>query len=551
MKRNIMAALTLAAASTVFAQGYKVIVTTTDGVKQEFITEDVSKITFSNTPEYMPANMVIGADYTINSSRTLGNYNLAIGNSNPDNMKDPVEIGDYQVILSLTAPADADPFNAVLPEGYYRMGKGDTAYTWDVTRSAFVIRLAEGADGVSTQSLSQGTVDVRKGDKGYDIRFEFVTLDGTAVDVQFEGDIEFAPGNNVSNEFLTDQDITLTGGQARIYANWYYPFASDGKLELYSGTFDENNNQVEGYWVEVEVYMPKYKEATPTTKCYLPDGLYTIDSRKNILYYTNRPYSFIPGHMVDLWGTEYPVSTQVTYLKDGKRTHAFITDGTMTVSNNGTVIECEFIAENGVKLNATFEGNLVFANFIDNSKEQLPVSTLEENVTLEFPASTEINCWNLGDYIVDGVNNYMFTIGDRTNTVGDFLTFELLCEGELADGTYEINDALTNLTGLKGCLDPGGELLFSWYGDLSSTTSDGVQEILAPITGGTITITSLDNWTKTFTFNLNDNAGHTITGSYNGGFTIEDNKLNAPVLRSGAQPVEVKAHEMTSFSKIR
>lgn len=548
-----MAALALAAASTVFAQGYKVIVTTTDGEKQEFLCDDISKVTFQNAPTYMQANTLVGSDYTLTSNRKLGCYNLAIGNASPDSYNDPVEIGDFQMIVCFVAPLSEDSYSATLPLGYYRMGKGEEPYTWDVNRSGFVIRLGEGNDGLSTQFLTQGTIDVREaeGGKGYQIRYEMMTLDGTTVEVEYTGNLNFPPGTNVTNEFTTDQNIALTGGQARIYANWYYPFASDGKLELYNGSFDENDNQTEGFWIEIETYMPKYEDPSPTMKCFLPDGVYNIDSRKNILYYTNRPYSFIPGHIVNLWGTEYPVSTQVTYLKDGKRTHAFINGGTMTVSNNGTVIECDFVAENGVKITAEYNGEIVFGNFIDNKKEQKPESTLEENVTLNFPASTEINCWNLGDYIVDGLNNYMFTIGDRTGTVGDYVTFELMCEGDLADGVYNINDALTDHCGLTGFVDPGSELLFSWYGDLSTTTSEGMQEILAPISGGTITIATGSDNQKTFTFDVSDNAGHTIKGSFTGSFTISDHKLNAPVLRTKAQPVEVKAKEMTTFSKIR
>ena len=63
-------------------------------------------------------------------------------------------------------------------------------------------------------------------------------------------------------------------------------------------------------------------------------------------------------------------------------------------------------------------------------------------------------------------------------------------EAGLPDGTYTINNSLENGTIIPGEVDYGGGSIFSWYGDLDTTTPDGYQEVLAPLVEGTLTIST-------------------------------------------------------------
>lgn len=56
-------------------------------------------------------------------------------------------------------------------------------------------------------------------------------------------------------------------------------------------------------------------------------------------------------------------------------------------------------------------------------------------------------------------------------------------------------------------------MVFSWYGDLDSTDDEGFQSILAPIFGGTLTVTTIEGDKRKFDFDLRSRKGHKITGS--------------------------------------
>lgn len=69
------------------------------------------------------------------------------------------------------------------------------------------------------------------------------------------------------------------------------------------------------------------------------------------------------------------------------------------------------------------------------------------------------------------------------------------------------------MSGIKGVVNYQGEMVFSWYGDLDSTDDEGYQTILAPISGGTLTVTTIAGDKRKFDFNLRSRKGHKIIGS--------------------------------------
>ena len=71
-----MAVCAIASAATMLAQSYQVVVTTNDGERKVFATDDVSDIKFNNAPTYMEANHMIEATYSPNSEN--GTYSLII-----------------------------------------------------------------------------------------------------------------------------------------------------------------------------------------------------------------------------------------------------------------------------------------------------------------------------------------------------------------------------------------------------------------------------------------------------------------------------------------
>lgn len=517
MKKALMSAI---AAGVVLlpavAQNYKVVVTTTDGEKTEFETKNISDIRFENAPNYAPLEYFIGGSYT--SKGELGIYSFTLTSDQPDQWGYPPEVGDAELTLELIGAASESYLNAELPEGTYRPGTGQAAGEFDIQKSALILRLAEGEEGANIYPIIDGTVDVRRNDDNYVIKAELILLQGGTVALVYEGPLKFSPGMTEAEQFSEDQEFTFTGAQGRFFNNWFYPFVTDASLQFYSGEFDANGNQIEGYWLEIPVFMPKLlsvPDGTPT----LTDGVYNAEPRDIIQNCTNIPYTYTRGYTLDFWGTLYPAGTYLNLReKSGRLFRGYIAEGTMTVSDNGTNIVFDFVTDYGKKVKATFKGKIDLKDYTDPA-DKIPdySSTLTEDVKLDFIKGSEAASFNLGDYIKKGLNQFMVMVAEPEQKKGDYIMLELSAESdELPDGEYTINNALEPFTGIEGAIDYGGALLYSWYGDLDSTDEEGYQSVLAPIMGGTVTVTTVAEGERKLVFDLSDGKGHTITGEYIG-----------------------------------
>ena len=57
IKRYILSVCAIVMTTSLFAQNYQVVVTTTDGESKVFATNDVSNIKFSNAPKYIKTDI--------------------------------------------------------------------------------------------------------------------------------------------------------------------------------------------------------------------------------------------------------------------------------------------------------------------------------------------------------------------------------------------------------------------------------------------------------------------------------------------------------------
>ena len=536
MNNRIIAAI---AAGTmllpVMAQGYKVVVTTTDGEKNEFETSNVTDIRFENAPNYASLEYLIDGAYT--SKGELGIYAFTLASSEPDQWGLPPQVGDAELSLELVGALSEDYLNAQLPEGYYRAGTGNNAGEFDIQKSGLTLRLDEGEEGTNLYPIIDGTVDVRKNGDDYVIKAELVLLQGGTVALSYAGPLSFSPGMMQTEEFAEDQEFSFTGAQARLYDNWYFPFVTDLTLQFFTGEFDAEGTQTEGYWLNLETFMPKFVN-TPAGDITLADGVYSPEPREKIENYTNIPFTYTKGFTLDFWGTLYPAGSYLNKReKSGRSFRGYIVDGTMTVSGNGSNIVFDFVTDNGKKVKATFNGKINIVDFSEPDKVPDYSSTLTEDVELEFIPGTVAMSYSLGDYIKKGLYQFEVMVTEPKMEHGDFIMLELSSESEvLPDGVYTINNALEPFTGIEGTVDYGGQILYSWYGDLDSADEDGVQSIISPILGGTVSISTGADDTRRLEFNLSDGKGHTITGEYEGIFyNLSANSANkAPAMKTPA-----------------
>lgn len=515
IKRYILSLCAMLATTSLFSQNYQVVVTTTDGESKVFATNDVSDIKFNNAPAYIKADTFIGGTYTAKTGNAV--YNFSIGTEEPDGEGDPSVIGGLQLGLNMYAPLSADAQKAVLPEGYYRVGPGESSYTVTTSNSAVWVRQAEGSEGIVVGYIAGGTVDVRHVDDNYDIRAELDLINGTHVDISFFGRMNFTPSAAGSDEFKTDQNVTFTAAQGREWANWFNPFCDDGSLEFFTGSFNEKGRQTEGYYLYMPVNITKDDSHTPTWEPVILDGEYKIDPREKVMRRTYLPYTLDLGHMMDdPFGSSLVVGSYLTYLAvDGRISMALITDGTMTVTENGTKFAFNFTASNGIKITGTYDKRPYIVNMIDNSKmPEFPDNLTSDYKIDKFPEDGVVLAYNIGDYIVKELNSHILMFTDPKQKKGDYISLDLFSDSDkLKDGVYTIDNSITNMSGIKGVVNYQGEMVFSWYGDLDSTDDEGYQTILAPISGGTLTVTTIAGDKRKFDFNLRSRKGHKIIGS--------------------------------------
>ena len=518
MKKYILSSLLGAAA--IFglqAQDYKVVVTTTDGEVHTYETTDVSKITFTDAPLYAPASYIYKSEYRTQDEQ--GVYTMRLANCPIDEYDQPSAIGGFEVDLTMCGPLSEDRLNAELPEGYYRMGTGITPMTWDVAKTGLYLRRTEGEDGVSQHMLADGTVDVRRNGMDYDIRMECQLMTGEKFNFQYVGPLKFSLSDLENDKFTENIDIVLDGAQLRYYANWAYPFSTDATLQLYNGEWSSDGAvQIEGYWVNLPIYMPKTDDPKNAANLKIADGVYKMEGR-NLNNFFNVPFTYQYGRVIDMWGTETPTDGYVVYVdRNGANKLALLKEGTMTVSDGGKKIVLDMDTDTpGVHFKATFDGTPVIHDFCNNENQYLAESTLTGNYNLNLDNGQVAFVYKNEDYIVEGLNWFELYVTDPDSKKGDYLWIHLLSKGDtLADGTYTINNALTDMTGLKGTVDPGASIILSWMADLGSTDAQGVQSVLAPIAGGTVTVTTTGDGTRKLVFDLEDNKGNLINGSYEG-----------------------------------
>ena len=534
MTRHILTAFAVATALGTAAQTTNLVVEETNGTKTSIPTSQIAGVLFEDAPEYRDADYLLHAIYA--SSGENGTYTIELGTDAPDESGNPTDVGEMQVKLQLVATKSADPYEAVIPSGFYRVGDASKPFSININDSGLWTRVEEGSEGTVFLIFMDGSVDVKRNAAGeYDIRIEMLAMSGEPVNLRYQGPIKLSVAASEYESFTEDQNVTFTGGQERYYGNWYMPFADDALAQFYTGSFTAEGVQTEGYWLNIEAYFPK-SDNPMDVNTPLPDGTYRADLRENVEYYSYNPFSFVRGAELEFMGQVYQTGTYLTLInKEGRRYIAHIRDGEFTVSDSGKKVAFDFTDENGNKITGNFDGNIVVGNFCDNADKQpaRPYSTLKDNHTLIFPSTAMALVFQEPETLVNGYDSYFLAITDTDldNPTKDYMQFTVLTEpGKgLVNGTYNVTMDFGANTVIPGRVDYGGNIMFSWYGDMDSTDPDGYQTTLAPIEKGSFTISDGPaEGTKTLTFDLYDDTdlgpdggnAHKISGTWTGTMVI-------------------------------
>lgn len=546
MKKFLLTTMAMCAMMSAGAQTQKeLVLTDKEGNSVAFPAEQVDGIIFQDQPEYLKLNEVGQCSYE--EVGPLGIYGVTFA-TNTDAYGNPATSEDVVVSLLLAGPWSDDVKNPVLPAGYYRIGRSDAEWTFDVTKSAVIVLTDEGP---SPSMIVNGTVDVRdEGDGNYDIRMEFVMFTGATIDMQYTGKVDFPAGYGSYEPFTEPVNINYSNAQGRFWGNWYYPFAADLMMQFLEGTIVDNEFK-DGYILDVYFYEPKpANEMDPNQR--VADGTYTVETR-DAINYTYLPFRFDPGERSEFMGTEYIVKTRLTYTgADGSRKLGLIRGGTFTVSENGTKFEFDFVTEEGVSIKGSYTGTPLLQNFCDNDEKAptRPYSTLTENINLNWAAGTVAMCYNEGASILDDANTMMLMITHPSMTTGDYISIDFFTESEtLPDGTFTVGDGLEVNHVIPGEIDFAGGILFSWYGDLAEVDADEYNTKLGPINSGTVTISTEANGDRKVVFNVKDDAGHNITGTFTGPVINANEMEELPVKKTAKNKSGKKALSMKRVRK--
>lgn len=155
-----------------------------------------------------------------------------------------------------------------------------------------------------------------------------------------------------------------------------------------------------------------------------------------------------------------------------------------------------------------------------------PLSTLEGDVEVQFSADDSLSYADcFGNYY--DTNSYMWGLYFQNYTSKEQIYIEIMDQDYLFEiplGTYTASDDIYSTEVLiKGGFDVDGYSAYSWYTRLETESQSAAT---APIFGGSITIEEAGEEQYKVTFDLIDDRGNKITGSYDGRMVLEDFRIN-------------------------
>lgn len=485
--------------------------------KVEFTTAAATELPFDG----YQLDKLVSAVYRTDNEAVMGNYEVTFGNTTQLEWA-----GDIQVFIDLYNEADSDPINPVLPSGTYEPNSDYSAFSYSPSDS-YVDIIVEGGELVSSPIM--GTVTVERTGPTYTITVvgTLMLLDDMEFSARYTGSLQFVQGGTSAFEYFEeDFEITAKEAQMRYWGGWFYPFADDVGVEMFSGEFDDNGSMTSGYYVHISrVMMPKYADYNAE---YVPlaDGVYEVAMLPEANYC--QPYTIEYGRIEDLFGDKHFVGTYITYVDGDTKKVAVITSGTMTVESSGDsyTITADFVAENGVNVKVNYSGKLVVGNLNDNdeSEPERPYTTLTADHTYNFPDEATYAAFHLGEYMKKGYDLWFITILGTNSTYpdgyGDMFTAEFVVEtggarDKLPTGTYNVALEIKDHTMFPGIVDYAGNIFFTWYGDLTPD-AEGYSSQVAPIASGSVVIEEAEDGKYRFVFDLVDDAGNKITGDWTG-----------------------------------
>ncbi len=262
----------------------------------------------------------------------------------------------------------------------------------------------------------------------------------------------------------------------------YYIYLSNVSIE------EDGSYKPHGCYYILDITAPK--SSYHNERIQLPSGHYVLDKEG-----TNGEFTFSFGRSLYV---------ETDYAGEPFRETKF-DSGSMYVNNAGITLTVTI----GDKTHIVTYGA---SPYVNNRGENGTHSTLAEDRTLSLNNHV-LYYYPCGDYYATGLDNWMLLVYPNDNE-GDILQFDIMTakDSDNPYGTYIVGDSATANSFLKGVMtlyEGENYMEGSWY-----YTSDYAD--MAPLVGGSLSISEEDYGVAKLTFYMKDDRGNDIIGSWRG-----------------------------------
>ena len=401
----------------------------------------------------------------------------------------------YQVDLySVEGTVDAEGYIHI-PAGTYTFDANDTMAEWTLGNyySGYFKINADGTayEGKGLYEAGQAVVT----ENGITLT---VTVGGVEHTVTYNGAPKlYVGGNGGGGETPTPGEgvnFTANYAYAMYYGDQYTPGTADNYYFFLSdlGVDEDGYDYAGGTYYRFDIYAPITSDYTITP------GTYTIDTTDSMAagtvgaYYS--AYYKWNSYGDDYDATDWPDSGFITFNEDGSiyaEVHMMVSGETHKVS---------FAGGNIVIYDGTGGG--------EGGGEYDIMSTLTSDYTATLDHHTLIY-EAYGDYYYIGLQNWTFMIAPNDGE-GEYVQFDVLAGPDSTDfvGTYAISSEMESYTSYPGVIE-GGSMGGSWLYSSDYLT-------MSPFVDGTLNVVNNNNGTYSVSFDVTDDAGYNVTGSWTG-----------------------------------
>lgn len=459
-----------------------------------------------------------GFDHEVNAGYILGLYygdEFSFGGernfftilSDQDLEAETVGGGNFYV-LDMFAPA-GDLEDMTLPTGTYVLGGSSQSVTEAMTFSSDVSCYMVDANGADTgAAFTDGTVTVSTGENGYVIEATLTDANGETHHVVYTGPAEYQDDRNGASDPDVPRIETPLDVNAGIGAAAYAGRSGDVMKVIFQFTDMERTADdmliAPGTLLRAEAYLPYDGNGVIQT------GTYTVSSRDN-----GQSFTVIPGEVA------YPsiVGSYASYWSEEAVTpeYGIIKSGTMTVSGSAAeyTIVCDFTTDDGISVKSTYTGTIEMTNLPGD-----PISTLDGDYALDLTGATAKGDF-YGDTYGTGGGHWAVQIsGPKDRFMLEVIDSEASFDDGITSGTYTAAGTYPAIGNyIPGYIDSESRLSGTiYYGNIVN----GAANDFAPATSGDLVITNNGNSSYTVSFEVLDDKGNTLTGTWTGNITMTD-----------------------------